>query len=144
MKRQHWTVTRRQISCPAAQRRWDRAYQLLMQITEATQPGKTGAPIAGDCTRKMEMTLPQVLEFREVHPGGGADEAAATAEQPRSTGSALEGASPCHGSERLRPEAADRKESGPPPLPSLVFRYVTEISPTKRPSIRRHGAAERQ
>ena len=88
MKRQHWTITRRQVSCPAAQRRWDRAYQLLVQIAEATQSSKAGAPIAEDCPRKIEMTplceiaviLPQVLGSREGRHGGGAEEAAATAE----------------------------------------------------------------
>lgn len=129
MKRQHWTVTRRQVSCPAAQRRWDRAYQLLVQIAEATQPGETGAPIAGDCPRKIERTplgkmaviLPQVLGSREGHHGGSADDTAGIAEQPRDTGSPLEGANPLPNSERLRPETADRKESGPPPLSPLHF-----------------------
>ncbi len=30
MKRQQWTVTRRQVGHSAAQRRWDQAFQLLM------------------------------------------------------------------------------------------------------------------
>jgi hypothetical protein len=49
MKGQHWTVTRSQLGHPAAERRWDRAYQLLLtmpatgpDIPDADTP--TGAP----------------------------------------------------------------------------------------------------
>ena len=38
MKRQQWTVARRQVSHPAAERRWDRTYQMLLSIP-ATGPG---------------------------------------------------------------------------------------------------------
>jgi hypothetical protein len=49
MKGQHWTVVQRQLGHPAAERRWDRAYQLLLS-TPAAAPGAlepdtpTGAP----------------------------------------------------------------------------------------------------
>jgi hypothetical protein len=35
MRRQHWTVARRQVSHPAAAQRWDRAYQLLLSAPAA-------------------------------------------------------------------------------------------------------------
>ena len=35
MKRQQWTVRRQLVNHPGAQRRWDRAYQLLLQATVA-------------------------------------------------------------------------------------------------------------
>jgi hypothetical protein len=38
MKGQHWTVARSQVSHPTAERRWDRAYQLLLS-TPAAAPG---------------------------------------------------------------------------------------------------------
>ena len=43
MKRQPWTGSRRVVSHPTAQRRWDRAYQLLLQL--GTGPG----PVILDC-----------------------------------------------------------------------------------------------
>ena len=33
MNQPHWTVTRRWISHPGAHRRWDKAYQLLLDMT---------------------------------------------------------------------------------------------------------------
>ena len=38
MKGQHWTVARSQVGHPAAERRWDRAYQLLLSAPTAA-PG---------------------------------------------------------------------------------------------------------
>ena len=32
MMRQHWTLMRRQVSHPAAERRWDEAYQQLLAV----------------------------------------------------------------------------------------------------------------
>ena len=49
MKGQRWTVVRSRVSHPAAERRWDRAYQLLLAVP-AADPGvpeadtPTGAP----------------------------------------------------------------------------------------------------
>ena len=45
MKRQQWMVRRRPVGHPAAQRRWDRAYQLLVQATAAL-PGVPALPAA--------------------------------------------------------------------------------------------------
>ena len=49
MKGQHWTVARSQVGHPTAERRWDRAYQLLLSaptagpgVLEADTPA--GAP----------------------------------------------------------------------------------------------------
>jgi hypothetical protein len=39
MMRQQWTVTRRQVSHPAAERRWDQAYQLLLAMPTVVGPG---------------------------------------------------------------------------------------------------------
>jgi hypothetical protein len=35
MKGQHWTVARSQLGHPAAERRWDRAYRLLLAVPAA-------------------------------------------------------------------------------------------------------------
>jgi len=45
MKRQRWMVRRQPVGHPAAQRRWDRAYQLLLQAT-AAPTGKSTLPAA--------------------------------------------------------------------------------------------------
>ena len=39
MKGQHWTVARSQVGHPAAERRWDRAYQLVLSMPTAAAPG---------------------------------------------------------------------------------------------------------
>ena len=45
MEQQQWTVTRRLIGRPEAQRRWDRAYQLLLPAaTPHSGPAAGGAP----------------------------------------------------------------------------------------------------
>jgi len=47
MKRQHWTLARRQVSHPAAERRWDQAYQQLLALLPLG-PGVPGAdPLTG-------------------------------------------------------------------------------------------------
>jgi hypothetical protein len=44
MNQPHWTVTRRWISHPGAHRRWDKAYQLLLDMTgPSTAEGRDGA-----------------------------------------------------------------------------------------------------
>src|SRR3712207_9455954 len=45
MKRQQWMVRRRMVGHAAAQRRWDKAYQLLLQ-TGAAPPGTPARPAA--------------------------------------------------------------------------------------------------
>ncbi len=42
MRRQHWTLARRQVSHPAAERRWDQAYQQLLALLPP-DPGVSGA-----------------------------------------------------------------------------------------------------
>jgi hypothetical protein len=46
MKRQQWMVRRQSVGHPAAQRRWDKAYQLLLQatVTPADLPAPPAAP----------------------------------------------------------------------------------------------------
>ena len=45
MEQQQWTVTRRLVGHPGAQRRWDRAYQLLLPAaTPHPDPAAGGAP----------------------------------------------------------------------------------------------------
>jgi hypothetical protein len=39
MKGQHWTVARSLVSHPAAERRWDRAYRLLLSVPAAAPGG---------------------------------------------------------------------------------------------------------
>src|SRR3954467_13999552 len=45
MRHQQWTVSRRLVGHPSAQRRWDKAYQLLLQVA-GTPPSTTGTPAA--------------------------------------------------------------------------------------------------
>ena len=45
MRHRQWKVSRRQVGHPAAQRRWDRAYQLLLQAA-GLPPSTTGTPAA--------------------------------------------------------------------------------------------------
>jgi hypothetical protein len=44
MEQQQWTATRRLVGHPGAQRRWDRAYQLLLPAAPHPGPVGGGAP----------------------------------------------------------------------------------------------------
>jgi hypothetical protein len=47
MKRQLWTVSRQVVSHPAARRRWDRAYQLLLQLDTGLDPASLDCALQG-------------------------------------------------------------------------------------------------
>src|SRR3712207_4798459 len=73
MKRQQWMVRRRPVGHPTAQRRWDRAYQLLLQATVA--PASLSAlpatpQVAAEESRHAGSRLRPGLE---PAPGPGAD-----------------------------------------------------------------------
>src|SRR5690349_20050875 len=73
MKRQQWTVRRRPVGRPAAQRRWDRAYQLLLQApaAPAALPALPAAP--RDATEESRHADSRVCPGLEPAPGPGAD-----------------------------------------------------------------------
>jgi hypothetical protein len=73
MERQHWTVIRQQVGRPAAQRRWDRAYRLLVQMTATVQPDKTDAPTAGDAIEESHDASRRLCPGLDPAPGSGAN-----------------------------------------------------------------------
>jgi hypothetical protein len=73
MKRQQWTVRRRTVGHAAAQRRWDRAYQLLLQ-TGAAPPGTPALPAAlWDAAEESRHASSRLCSGLEPAPGPGAD-----------------------------------------------------------------------
>jgi hypothetical protein len=73
MKRQRWMVRRQPVGHPAAQRRWDRAYQLLLQAT-AAPTGKSTLPAAPwDAAEESRHASSCLRPGFEPAPGPGAD-----------------------------------------------------------------------
>jgi hypothetical protein len=68
MKPQHWAVTRRQVGHPAAERRWDRAYRLLLSAPAADPD----APPAGAPEENHRASSPLRPRVDEA-PSPGAD-----------------------------------------------------------------------
>jgi hypothetical protein len=73
MERQHWTVIRQQVGHPAAQRRWDRAYQLLVQMAATVQPDKTDVPTAGDAIEESHDASRRLCPGLDPAPSPGAN-----------------------------------------------------------------------
>jgi hypothetical protein len=73
MKRQQWMVRRQSVGHPAAQRRWDRAYQLLLQATVA--PAGLPAPPAApwDVAEESRHASSRLRQGFEPKPSSGAD-----------------------------------------------------------------------
>jgi hypothetical protein len=72
MKRQQWTVRRTLVGHPAAQRRWDRAYQLLLQAAApARMPALPAAP--WDAAEESRHASSRLCSGFEPAPGPGAD-----------------------------------------------------------------------
>ena len=73
MKRQQWVVRRQPVGRPAAQRRWDRAYQLLLQApaAPAALPALPAAP--RDATEEGRHARSRLCPGLEPAPGPGAD-----------------------------------------------------------------------
>jgi hypothetical protein len=73
MKRQQWMVLRRLVGHAAAQRRWDRAYQLLLQ-TGVAPPGTPALPAAPwDAVEERRHASSYLCSGLEPAPGPGAD-----------------------------------------------------------------------
>jgi hypothetical protein len=73
MKRQRWMVRRQPVGHPAAIRRWDRAYQLLLQAT-AAPPAKSTLPAAPwDAAEESRHASSRLRTGLEPTPGPGAD-----------------------------------------------------------------------
>jgi hypothetical protein len=73
MKRQQWMVCRQPVGHPAAQRRWDRAYQLLLQATVA--PAGLPAPLAApwEIAEEGRHANSRLRQGLEPKPSSGAD-----------------------------------------------------------------------
>ena len=74
MKRQQWMVRRRLVGHPAAQQRWDRAYQLLLRATAAALPGVPAPPAAPwDAAEESRHASSRLCSGLEPAPGPGAE-----------------------------------------------------------------------
>lgn len=73
MKRQQWTVRRRPVGHLAARRRWDRAYQLLLQAT-AAPAGLPALPVTPqEAVEEGRHASSRLCPGLEPAPGPGAD-----------------------------------------------------------------------
>ena len=73
MKRQRWMVRRQPVGHPAAQRRWDRAYRLLLQAT-AAPAGNSNLPAAPwDAAEESRHASSRLRQGFEPKPSSGAD-----------------------------------------------------------------------
>ena len=73
MRHRQWTVSRRQVGHPAAQRRWDRAYQLLLQAA-GTPPSTTGTSAAPQgASEESRHASGRLRSGFDPAPGPGAD-----------------------------------------------------------------------
>ena len=73
MKARHWVVRRQPVGHPTAQRRWDRAYQLLLQAT-AAPPGLPAFPAAPwDAAEESRHASSRLRQGFEPKPSSGAD-----------------------------------------------------------------------
>ena len=74
MKRQQWTVRRQPVGHPAAQRRWDRAYQLLLQATAVPAGEPTLSATPWDVTEESRHASSRLCPGFAPAPGPGADD----------------------------------------------------------------------
>ena len=73
MKRQQWVVRWQPAGHPTAQRRWDRAYQLLLQATIAPT-GPPAAPASPrDVVEESRHASSRLRQGLEPKPSSGAD-----------------------------------------------------------------------
>ena len=73
MKRQHWTVVRCQVSHPAAERRWDQAYQQLLALL-LLSPGIPGADPPTGTPEESHHARSHLRPGIDPAPSGGADD----------------------------------------------------------------------
>lgn len=73
MKRQQWTVRRQPVGHPAAQRRWDRAYQLLLQPTIVPPSLPALPPAPWDAAEESRHASSRLCPGLEPAPDPGAD-----------------------------------------------------------------------
>ncbi len=73
MKRQQWIVRRQLVGHPAAQRRWDRAYQMLLQaaLAPAGLPAPPTAP--WDLAEENRHASSRLRQGVEPKPGSDTD-----------------------------------------------------------------------
>jgi hypothetical protein len=73
MKRQQWMVRRQPVGHPTAQRRWDRAYQLLLQATVAPASLSALPPAPRDAAEESHHAGGRICSGFEPASGPGAD-----------------------------------------------------------------------
>ena len=73
MKRQRWMVRRQLVGHAAAQQRWDRAFQLLLQATDATAGEPTLLAAPWDATEESRHASSRLRSGLNPAPGPGAD-----------------------------------------------------------------------
>ncbi len=72
MKGQHWTVARSQLGHPMAERRWDRAYQLLLSMPTAA-PGVPEADTPAGAPEESRHAGSHLRPGVDPAPGRGAE-----------------------------------------------------------------------
>ena len=72
MKRQQWTVTRCQVSHPAAERRWDQALQLLLATPAVAADMAVVVPLTGTAEENRDAHS-RLCPGIDAAPGPGAN-----------------------------------------------------------------------
>ena len=73
MKRQQWIVRRQPVGHPTAQRRWDRAYQVLLQAAVAPAGLPALPPAPSDLAEENRHASSRLRQGFEPKPGSDAD-----------------------------------------------------------------------
>lgn len=73
MKQKRWMVQRRSVGHVAAQQRWDRAYQLLLQATAAPAGEPTLSAAPWDATKESHHASSRLRSGLDPAPNPGAD-----------------------------------------------------------------------
>jgi hypothetical protein len=73
MKRQQWMLRRQPAGHPTAQRRWDRAYQLLLQATIAPTVPPAAPATPRDVVEESRHASSRIRQGLEPKPSSGAD-----------------------------------------------------------------------
>ena len=73
MKRQQWIVRRQPIGHPTARRRWDRAYQVLLQAAVAPAGLPAPPPAPSDLAGENRHASSRLRQGFEPKPSSGAD-----------------------------------------------------------------------
>ena len=73
MKRQQWIVRRQSVGHPTAHRRWDKAYQVLLQVAVAPAGLPAPLPAPSDLAEESRHASSRLRQGFEPKPSSGAD-----------------------------------------------------------------------